>query len=233
MQVPKAQSITMDSSWKKKLSKELELPYMQELFKFLDEEKQAGKIIYPEEQNIFKALELTPFDKTSVVIMGQDPYHGLGQAHGLSFSVQKGQKIPPSLRNIYKELHNDLKIPIAKHGNLQFWAEQGVLLLNATLTVRQSEAKSHFGKGWEKFTDAIIQKLAERKDPLIFVLWGRSAMDKCKKITNDSKINQHRILTAPHPSPFSAHTGFLGCKHFSTVNGILKKLGKPPIHWEI
>ncbi len=163
--------------------------------------------------------------------MGQDPYHGAGQAHGLSFSVPKGIPTPPSLQNIYKELKADLGMPPPAHGCLIDWAKEGVLLLNATLTVRAGEPKSHFGRGWEPFTDRVIQLLCARKDPIVFILWGRSALEKFEHISTTS--SHHLVLTAPHPSPFSAHTGFLGCRHFSKTNDLLKKAGKAPVNWAI
>jgi uracil-DNA glycosylase len=165
--------------------------------------------------------------------MGQDPYHGVGQAHGLSFSVPKGVKPPPSLQNIFKELHSDLGIPIPNHGCLLKWAEQGVLLLNALLTVQSGKPLSHQRKGWEEFTDAAIRALARRKDPVIFLLWGKNAIDKCTNVPELSLNKQHVILTAPHPSPFSAHTGFFGCKHFSKANELLQTFGKKPIDWSL
>ena len=193
----------------------------------LEEKKQHT--IYPRGSDIFNAFNFTPFEKIKVVILGQDPYHGNGQAHGLSFSVPDGVKKPPSLKNIFKELAEDLQIPIAETGNLTSWAKQGVLLLNATLTVRSKKAGSHQKKGWEKFTDAIIQKISTEKKGVIFLLWGRFAQDKVKLIDK----NKHQILTAPHPSPFSAYSGFFGCKHFSKTNAILKEQGLIEINWTI
>ncbi|SCA63064.1 Uracil-DNA glycosylase [Chlamydiales bacterium SCGC AG-110-M15] len=231
--LPSISEIKLHPSWLKALKNEIESPYFHEIFSFLNNELNLENTVYPSTDLIFEALNETPFDQTSVVIMGQDPYHGKGQAHGLSFSVQKGLKIPPSLQNIYKELYNDLKIPPPNHGTLISWAKQGVLLLNATLTVRAGEPKSHFGQGWEKFTDAIISKLAMKKDPIIFVLWGQSAKDKCLNVPELAEAKHHTILTAPHPSPFSARTGFFGCKHFSKINQILTQVGKDPINWEL
>ncbi len=222
-------SIRLEQSWKEQLLDEFQKPYMKELKAFLQKELQAKKIIYPRNQDIFAAFDATPFDKTRVVIIGQDPYHGPGQAHGLCFSVQKGVPPPPSLKNIYKELEADLNIPQAKHGYLMKWAQQGVLLLNATLTVEASKAGSHHNKGWEQFTDAVIEKLNQKKEKLIFILWGSPAQKKGAIV--DPK--KHAILKAPHPSPLSAHRGFLGCKHFSKINALLEKNGQTPIDWSL
>ena len=218
----------IEESWKILLSDEFNKNYFTELKQFLLEEKKQHAI-YPRGSDIFNAFNFTPFEKIKVVILGQDPYHGNGQAHGLSFSVPDGVKKPPSLKNIFKELAEDLQIPIAKTGNLTSWAKQGVLLLNATLTVRSKKAGSHQKKGWEKFTDAIIQKISTEKKGVIFLLWGRFAQDKVKLIDK----NKHQILTAPHPSPFSAYSGFFGCKHFSKTNAILKEQGLIEINWTI
>ena len=218
----------IEESWKILLSDEFNKNYFTELKQFLLEEKKQHTI-YPIGSDIFNAFNFTPFEKIKVVILGQDPYHGNGQAHGLSFSVPDGVKKPPSLKNIFKELAEDLQIPIAKTGNLTSWAKQGVLLLNATLTVRSKKAGSHQKKGWEKFTDAIIQKISTEKKGVIFLLWGRFAQDKVKLIDK----NKHQILTAPHPSPFSAYSGFFGCKHFSKTNAILKEQGLIEINWTI
>lgn len=223
-------TVNLEESWLKVLSAEFEKDYMKNLKKFLLEEKQQGATIYPKGSDIFNALSHTPFDKVEVVILGQDPYHGTGQAHGLSFSVQKGMVVPPSLKNIYKELEADIpgfKTP--KHGNLTQWADEGVLLLNATLTVRAHEAGSHQGKGWEIFTDKIISTLSAQREGLVFLLWGRYAQNKASLIDEQ----KHTILKAAHPSPFSAYNGFFGCKHFSTTNEILVKKGKKPINWQI
>ncbi len=218
----------IEESWKVLLSDEFNKDYFVKLKQFLLEEKKQHTI-YPRGSDIFNAFNFTPFEKIKVVILGQDPYHGNGQAHGLSFSVPDGVKQPPSLKNIFKELAKDLQIPIAETGNLTSWAKQGVLLLNATLTVRSKKAGSHQKKGWEKFTDAIIQKISTEKEGVIFLLWGRFAQDKVKLIDK----NKHQILTAPHPSPFSAYSGFFGCKHFSKTNAILKKQGLIEINWAI
>lgn len=224
-----ASVFNLESSWKNALSDELRKPYLKSLASFVSKERQTS-IVYPTEENVFNALTLTPFDKVKVVIIGQDPYHGPKQAHGLSFSVPYDVPMPPSLRNIFKELESDLGITTPSHGCLNHWAEQGVLLLNATLTVRKNEPMSHQGQGWELFTDAIIEKLAQKKDPLIFVLWGKHAMKKEMFLKN---FPQHTILTAPHPSPFSAHTGFFGCRHFSKINRILIANQLQPIDWQL
>ena len=194
-------------------------------------QKESGKNIFPPEDEIFNACRQTPFHEVKVVLMGQDPYHGPGQAQGLCFSVRKEIPIPPSLMNIYKELYQDLGILPASHGSLLSWAKQGVLMLNATLTVRQGEPKSHYGRGWEELTDAVIKALSERSEPLVFILWGRSAKEKCETILSRQN-HPHAILTAAHPSPFSA-TQFFGCRHFSKTNALLKKWGKTPIDWTV
>lgn len=224
-------AMKLEASWHEQLKLEISQPYIRELKEFLAKERDQGKIIYPQESQIFNAFLYTPYDQVKVVIMGQDPYHGQGQAHGLSFSVPCGIKCPPSLKNIFTELHADLKIPISHEGCLSKWAKQGVLMLNATLTVRAGEPKSHYGKGWERFTDAVVKKLAERDDPLVFVLWGKSAQEKCEHIV-ELGHKGHAILTAAHPSPYSAQ-GFLGCRHFSKVNQLLEKWGKTPIDWSL
>jgi uracil-DNA glycosylase len=223
-------SVALEKSWLEALDGEFEKDYMVKLKAFLLEEKQNGHTVYPKGSDIFNALNHTPFDKVKVVILGQDPYHGQGQAHGLAFSVQKGVSIPPSLKNIYKELVDDFPgYMMPGHGELTKWADEGVLLLNATLTVRAHEANSHQGKGWEIFTDRIITELSEKREGIIFLLWGKYAQNKSALIDG----TKHVILRAPHPSPFSAHTGFLGCKHFSQANDILEKEGKKPIDWQI
>jgi len=220
----------MDVSWLERLGDEFEKPYMKELEAFLARERASGAVVYPPFERVFEAFCQTPFEEVKVVIMGQDPYHGPGQAHGLSFSVPKGVAPPPSLQNIFKEIRDDLGIPVPKSGCLEGWAKQGVLLLNATLTVRANEPKSHFGKGWEVFTDRVIQLLCERERPLVFLLWGKSALDKFRHIGNAGK---HCVLTAAHPSPLSAHAGFLGCRHFSKANEFLKQAGIKPINWAV
>lgn len=196
---------------------------------FILNEKDKGKVIYPPEHLIFNAFILTSFLNLKVIILGQDPYHGEGQAHGLSFSVPKGIKVPPSLKNIYKELQSDTSFEIPKHGNLENWAKQGVLLLNAILTVNASEPASHKKSGWESFTDAVIQKISENSEHKVFLLWGKFAQEKAQFIDG----SKHLILKAAHPSPFSAHNGFLGCKHFSKTNDYLMKHQKTPINWQI
>lgn len=202
---------------------------MQELKKFLQAEKQQKKIIYPKSANVFSAFHNTPLDKVRVVILGQDPYHGPNQAHGMCFSVLPGIKPPPSLVNIYKELQSDLNITPVKHGYLESWAKQGVLLLNSVLTVEQNKPESHKNKGWEKFTDRIIQALNSCEQPIIFVLWGSYAQQKGQYIDTQ----KHIVLKAAHPSPFSAHRGFLGCKHFSKINNILTGRGETAINWQL
>jgi uracil-DNA glycosylase len=218
----------LEEGWKQALESEFQQDYFRKLKQFLLEEYKKYTI-YPGKQHIFQAFNLTPFTSTRVVILGQDPYHGAGQAHGLCFSVPEQMGLPPSLKNIYKELENDLGITPATKGDLSSWARQGVLLLNATLTVRHQSPGSHQQKGWETFTDAAIQALNKKEEPIIFLLWGRFARQKAALIDQ----SRHHILTAPHPSPFSAHTGFFGCGHFSRTNQLLIRAGKPPINWEI
>ncbi|WP_053766149.1 uracil-DNA glycosylase [Enterococcus hirae] len=216
------------NSWQTILTDEFEKEYYQKLRKFLKKEYTTQKI-HPDMYHIYEALELTPYEKVKVVILGQDPYHGVNQAHGLSFSVQPGVKIPPSLNNIYKELQSDLGISPVKHGNLVSWAKQGVLLLNTVLTVREGQAYSHRGKGWEILTDKIIEKLNEREKPIVFILWGKPAQEKMKMIDK----SRHISLTSAHPSPLSAHRGFLGSKPFSKTNDALMALGETPIDWQL
>ncbi|GAB1464231.1 uracil-DNA glycosylase [Pedobacter sp.] len=223
-------AVDLEPSWFKILESEFDKPYMKALKDFLQQEKQAGFTIYPKGSDIFNAFNYTPFEKVKVVILGQDPYHGVGQAHGLSFSVQKGVAIPPSLKNIYKELANefpDFKAP--NHGELTAWANQGVLLLNATLTVRARTAGSHQKRGWEQFTDKVITELSEKRTGLVFILWGNYAKQKMALIDQ----NKHFIISAAHPSPFSAYNGFFGSKPFSKTNEILKKEGKVEINWQV
>lgn len=215
-------------SWQRLLADEFEKEYFQDLFKFIDQEYEAGNV-YPPKELIFSAFEHTPYEQVKVVILGQDPYHGAGQSHGLAFSVQKGVKIPPSLRNMYKELASDLAIEPASHGNLTSWADQGVLLLNTVLTVREGEANSHQKQGWERFTDRVIEVLNEREDPIVFVLWGKPAQQKATMID----ATKHIIIQSFHPSPLSASRGFFGSKPFSKVNDALISLGKQPIDWQI
>lgn len=216
-------------SWKSYLIEEFNTPVFQSLKSYLQEEKRKFRIFPPGSQ-IFSAFNKTPFDKVKVVILGQDPYHGRGQAHGLCFSVPYGIKAPPSLVNIFKEIHDDLGIPVPAHGNLESWAEQGVFLLNATLTVREGQAGSHQNKGWEPFTDSVIRVLSDQSEGLVFLLWGRYAQAKEALIDKD---RQHLVLKAAHPSPFSADSGFFGCKHFSRTNQFLESNGNTPIDWSL
>ncbi|MCL7747569.1 uracil-DNA glycosylase [Halalkalibacter alkaliphilus] len=218
----------LTADWKDVIGDEFDKPYFKELAEFLMAEYE-NHTVYPPKEEIFQALECTPFSKTKVVILGQDPYHGPNQAHGLSFSVQPTEKIPPSLKNIYKELHTDLGCEIPLDGSLITWARQGVLLLNTVLTVRKKQAASHKGRGWETFTDAVIKALNEREQPVIFVLWGKHAQSKKAMITNEI----HTIIEAAHPSPFSAHRGFFGSKPFSQINQKLKSNGQDPIEWSM
>lgn len=221
--------IDLHPSWLEHLSAEFEQPYMQHLKAFLLSEKQQGKIIYPASNNIFNAFNSTPLDQVKVVILGQDPYHGPNQAHGLCFSVQPGVRPPPSLQNMFKELHRDLGLAIPKHGCLQSWANQGVLLLNATLTVEQALAGSHQGQGWEVFTDKTIRLVNDHCEGVVFLLWGSYAQKKAAFINT----KKHLVLKAPHPSPLSAHRGFIGCGHFSAANNYLQQCNKLPINWQI
>jgi uracil-DNA glycosylase len=219
----------IEATWKAKIGDEFGKPYMQELRSFLVHEKQEGKRIFPPGSLWFEAFNRTPFDKVRVVILGQDPYHGPGQAHGLCFSVLQGTKLPPSLLNIYKELMDDVGIRQPSSGDLGPWADQGVLLLNATLTVEAFKAGSHQNKGWEEFTDAAIAHLNEEREGLVFMLWGSYAQKKGQRIDR----SRHLVLSAPHPSPLSAHRGFLGCKHFSQANSYLQSRGLDPVDWQI
>lgn len=216
-------------TWQEAIGEEKSKEYFKQVLSFVKAERAKGKTIYPPQKDIFNALKAAEFEDVKVVIIGQDPYHGPRQAHGMCFSVQKGVRVPPSLKNIFKELHDDLGIAEPNHGNLQKWADQGVLLLNTVLTVEAGNAHSHAGKGWEKFTDKIIQQLNESREGLIFLLWGSPAQKKAAFIDP----TKHYILKAPHPSPLSAHRGFLGCKHFSKTNALLEKLGKKPIDWAL
>jgi len=223
-------SAALEPGWLAVLEDEFEKDYMKSLKAFLQEEKQNGATVYPKGADIFNALNTTPFDQVKVVILGQDPYHGAGQAHGLSFSVQRGVAVPPSLKNIYKELETDIEgFIMPSHGHLTYWAEQGVLLLNATLTVRASEAASHQNRGWEVFTDEIIKALSIKREHLVFLLWGKYAQQKAALI--DQK--KHYVLTAAHPSPFSAYNGFFGSKHFSKANQLLIQNNLAPIDWNL
>ena len=221
-------SPVLPPSWLELIGEEFQKPYIRELKRFLLSER-ASYTVYPKGQEMFAAFWATPFDSVRVVILGQDPYHGVNQAHGLCFSVQRGQRPPPSLQNIFKELNRDLGISLPKHGNLSTWAAQGVLLLNTVLSVRANQANSHRGKGWETLTDHVIQTISSRGNPTIFVLWGSAAQRKRELI--DAK--RHLILTAPHPSPLSAHRGFFGCGHFSEINRQLKAKGSEPIDWSL
>lgn len=216
-------------SWQPHLLAEFEKPYMHALKQFLAERKVAKVRIYPHSSNWFHALESTPLDQVRVVILGQDPYHQSGQAHGLSFSVMPGVKIPPSLRNIYQEIQADLGIEPPAHGYLESWAKQGVLLLNAVLTVEDSNANAHQGKGWEQFTDRVIELVNEQSDGAVFMLWGSYAQKKGAKID----ASRHLVLKSPHPSPLSAHRGFLGCQHFSKANVWLESQGRGAIDWRL
>jgi len=224
-------NVQIEESWKEILHEEFEKPYFSQLKDFLIEEKRKY-VIYPPGSLIFNAFNQTPFDKVKVVILGQDPYHGPGQAHGLCFSVPDGVQSPPSLQNIFKEINSDTGTPIPQSGNLTRWAKQGVFLLNAILTVRahspkSHQGKAHQGKGWEIFTDAVIRKISTEKSGVVFLLWGRDARNKASFIDRD----KHLILEAPHPSPYSADYGFFGCRHFSKANEFLQRKGKDPVIW--
>jgi len=225
----KSQEIKLDSSWLEPLREEFEQPYMAELKHFLVAERQKGRRIFPKASNWFRALDLTPLDKVRVVILGQDPYHGEGQAHGLCFSVMPGTRPPPSLVNIFKEMHSDLGVSPSRHGFLEHWARQGVLLLNSVLTVEMGRAASHREKGWERFTDAVVRLVNERPAPVVFMLWGSYAQKKAAFVDQ----SKHLVLKAPHPSPLSAHSGFFGCRHFSKANAFLEERGLPPIDWAL
>jgi len=221
--------VKIEDSWKEVLKKEFEKPYFLQIATHLKSEKLAGKTIYPPGSLIFNAFNTTPFSNLKVVLLGQDPYHGPGQAHGLSFSVQKGIPPPPSLVNIFKELRNDLGLAIPNHGNLTHWAEQGVMLLNASLTVRANEPMSHAGFGWADFTNAVIEKISAQKEHCVFLLWGKFAQEK-QRLVDETR---HLVLKAAHPSPFSADKGFFGCKHFSKTNTWLEGHGIKPIDWQL
>ncbi|MBL8300056.1 MAG: uracil-DNA glycosylase [Rhodanobacteraceae bacterium] len=221
--------LKLEPSWKERVGSYFDRPDMQALSDFLRNELRQGKVIFPPPKQIFAALDATPFDAVKVVILGQDPYHGPGQAHGLCFSVQPGVLVPPSLRNMYAELQRDLGFVPPRHGCLTRWAEQGVLLLNAVLTVEQGLAGSHQGKGWEGFTDRIIEVLNHEREHLVFLLWGSYAQAKGRLID----AHRHRVLKAPHPSPLSAHRGFIGCGHFSAANAYLAEQGVTPVDWTL
>lgn len=219
--------VKIEEGWKAVLSNEFSKPYFQQAVTYIKTEKAQGKTIYPPGPLIFNAFNTTPFEKVKVVLLGQDPYHGYGQAHGLSFSVPDGVAPPPSLINIFKELHSDIGLALPKTGNLTKWATQGVLLLNAVLTVRANEAASHAKIGWMDFTNAVISKISEEKEGVVFLLWGKFAQDK-QVLIDETK---HLVLKAAHPSPLSAHNGFFGCKHFSKTNDYLSKNSFDPIDW--
>lgn len=224
-----ADSIKLDESWRGPLAEEFVSPYMAVLKSFLISEKAKGKTIFPKGSEWFRALDLTPLNTVRVVILGQDPYHGPGQAHGLCFSVRPSVRPPPSLLNIFKELESNLGIPRPNHGFLEHWAQQGVLLLNSVLTVESGLAASHKDKGWERFTDAVIRLVAAQPQPIVFLLWGNYAQKKAAFVDS----SRHLILKAAHPSPLSAHNGFLGCKHFSQANAFLEANGQPAIDWSL
>lgn len=218
--------VTIDASWKKVLCEEFEKPYFRILSLFV-RDSYVQRPTYPPPKDIFRAFDLCPFDQVRVVILGQDPYHGPGQANGLCFAVGEGARLPPSLKNIYKEIHDDVGGEMHTEGDLERWACQGVLLLNATLTVERGSPGSHQGKGWEEFTDAVVRVLNDEKERLVFILWGNYAKQKGAHIDRE----KHLVLEAAHPSPFSAHSGFFGCRHFSKANKYLDEHGKPVIHW--
>lgn len=222
-------TIKLHPGWKDPLASEFASGYMAALKQFLLDEKSRGKRIFPKGSEYFRALDLTPLEQVRVVILGQDPYHGPDQAHGLCFSVKPGVKTPPSLVNIYREIESDLGIKPARHGFLEHWAKQGVLLLNSVLTVEMGNAASHQGKGWERFTDAIIRLVNERADPVVFMLWGAYAQRKAAFVD----ATRHLVLKSPHPSPLSAHNGFFGCRHFSQANAFLEAHGQKPIDWAL
>ena len=222
-------SVNLHPGWLEPLQGEFDQPYMADLKKFLLSEKEAGKRIFPSGANWFRALDLTPLDEVRVVVLGQDPYHGPGQAHGLCFSVPDGVRPPPSLVNIYKELESDLGIARPRHGFLEHWAKQGVLLLNSVLTVEMGMAASHRDRGWERFTDAVIRLVNAKDEPVVFMLWGSYAQKKASFVDT----SKHLVLKAPHPSPLSAHSGFLGCRHFSKANAFLESRGLKPIDWAL
>lgn len=221
--------VKIEESWKQVLRQEFTKDYFLEIVARLRIERASGTIIYPPGQLIFNAFNTTPFDKVKVVLIGQDPYHGDGQAHGLSFSVQDGITPPPSLVNIFKELQSDIGVPISRSGNLTKWAEQGVLLLNASLTVKRNEPNSHAKIGWAEFTNSVIEKLSAQREHLVFLLWGKFAQEK-QVLIDETK---HLVLKAAHPSPYSANTGFFGCKHFSKTNEYLAANGIDPINWSL
>ncbi len=221
--------VRLHESWRDRLGEQFDQPYMRELRTFLAAEKSAGKVIYPHSSRWFAAFDATPFDRVRVVVLGQDPYHGPGQAHGLCFSVPRGVALPPSLQNVYAELKRDLDVDPARHGCLEHWAAQGVLLLNSVLTVERGRAGSHQGKGWERFTDCVVDLLARQREGIVFLLWGAYAQRKGERIDG----GRHLVLRSPHPSPLSAHRGFLGNGHFSRANDYLAGRGAAPIDWRL
>lgn len=225
----KSGEIKLHDSWLEPLRSEFEQPYMGELKRFLLAERDRGRTIFPRASNWFRALDLTPLDKVRVVILGQDPYHGEGQAHGLCFSVPPGVRPPPSLVNIFKELESDLGFRPSRHGLLEHWAKQGVLLLNSVLTVEMGQAASHRERGWERFTDAVVRLVNDKSEPVVFMLWGSYAQKKAAFVDT----SKHMVLKAPHPSPLSAHSGFFGCRHFSKANAFLESKGLQPIDWAL
>lgn len=231
--VPARAAPKLDASWAQPLSHMFASPVMSDLRQFLLAEKAAGKRIFPKGSEYFRALDLTPLDKVRVVILGQDPYHGAGQAHGLCFSVQRGVRPPPSLINIYKEMKADLGVDPPRHGNLTHWAEQGVLLLNAVLTVEMGKAASHQGRGWERFTDAVIELVARQERPIVFILWGSYAQKKAAFVQDVSQGGRHLVIKSAHPSPLSAHNGFFGSRPFSRANAFLSEQGLEPIDWRL
>jgi uracil-DNA glycosylase len=225
--------VKLHESWLGPLAGEFDSPYMAALRQFLVAEKQAGKRIFPKGSEWFRAFDLTPLDQVRVVILGQDPYHGPGQAHGLCFSVQPGVRTPPSLVNIYKELQSDLGLAPPRHGFLEHWAKQGVLLLNSVLTVEQGLAASHRDRGWERFSDAVIRLVAQKPEPVVFLLWGSYAQKKAGFVKTVEQGGHHLVLKSAHPSPLSAHNGFFGCRHFSKANAFLEAHGQAPIDWSL
>ncbi len=227
------EDVRLHESWRVPLAGEFQSPYMQALKDFLVAEKAKGRRLFPKGGEWFRALDLTPLDRVRVVILGQDPYHGPGQAHGLCFSVQPGVRPPPSLGNIYKELESDLGLARPSHGFLEPWARQGVLLLNSVLTVEMGRAASHQGKGWERFTDAVIRLVNAGQEPVVFMLWGSYAQKKAMFVDSIEKGGRHLVLKAAHPSPLSAHNGFFGCRHFSKANAFLEARGLAPIDWAL
>jgi uracil-DNA glycosylase len=225
--------VRLHESWRVPLAAEFQSPDMQALKDFLITERAKGRRLFPKGGEWFRALDLTPLDRVRVVILGQDPYHGPGQAHGLCFSVQPGVRPPPSLGNIYKELESDLGLARPSHGFLEHWARQGVLLLNSVLTVEMGRTASHQGKGWERFTDAVIRLVSAEQEPVVFMLWGSYAQKKAMFVDSIEKGGRHLVLKAAHPSPLSAHNGFFGCRHFSKANAFLEARGLPPIDWTL